>query len=276
MVEILGNFVLQLIFALGILLIFALLIELISRLFHKLLGRDGYRAVVVTGFVGTPIHELGHAIMCLLFGHKIVEMCLFQPHAPGGVLGYVNHSYNKKNIYHVIGNFFIAIGPIILGAGIMIGLLFLLIPSVGADIFSNTQTMAAGVSGGAGIDFMAVMNGIGGVFVSMFALSNFGDWRWWVFMLVCLLIAMHMKLSGADIKSGWVGMVVTIVLIFIIDVIVGLISKRALGSMTEGIMVLGSYTLSILTISLILSLIQIVLATTYASIAAIVRKIRSR
>ena len=41
------------------------------------------------------------------------EIRLFQPDLETGVLGYVNHSYNKRNMYKVLGNYFIGVAPIV-------------------------------------------------------------------------------------------------------------------------------------------------------------------
>ena len=81
-----------------------------QRLFIRLLGHSGYRATVASSVIGTPIHELGHAVMCLLFGHKIQKLVLWQPHHTDGAFGYVKHSYNARNLYQRMGTLFIGVG----------------------------------------------------------------------------------------------------------------------------------------------------------------------
>ena len=104
--EIFRHLSLQLAFTIGVIVVFGLLIALCRRTFLKNTGYTGYKVLLVTGAVGTPIHELSHALMCIVFGHKIVEMKLYQPGNENGTLGYVNHSYNPKNIYHIIALIF--------------------------------------------------------------------------------------------------------------------------------------------------------------------------
>lgn len=67
---------------------------------------------ILFSFIGTPIHEASHALMCLIFGHKIVDIKFFIPNPNSYVAGYVNHTYNPKSIYQNIGNFFIGLAPI--------------------------------------------------------------------------------------------------------------------------------------------------------------------
>ena len=67
----------------------------------------------LTTIVGTPIHELSHAIACVLFGHKITGIKLLDLSFKNSTLGYVNHSWNTRSVYQSIGCFFIAIAPLI-------------------------------------------------------------------------------------------------------------------------------------------------------------------
>lgn len=64
------------------------------------------------GAIGVPAHELGHAFMCVLFGHRVTAINLFSPEGPSGVLGYVSHSWNTRSPYQRIGCFFIGIAPL--------------------------------------------------------------------------------------------------------------------------------------------------------------------
>ncbi len=94
-VDILISYITQILFTIGIIYLFGWLISLCNKFFYKNLGSFGTVACYITGFIGTPVHECSHALMCLLFGHKINEIKLFQI-SNDGTLGYVNHSFNKK------------------------------------------------------------------------------------------------------------------------------------------------------------------------------------
>ncbi|MGJ8582310.1 MAG: M50 family metallopeptidase [Psychromonas sp.] len=74
----------------------------------------GGKAIYVSAWIGTPVHELSHAFFCIVFGHKIQRVLLFRPDKKG-TLGYVTHSYSNRNLWHILGNFFIAIAPLLGG-----------------------------------------------------------------------------------------------------------------------------------------------------------------
>ena len=95
----------------------------------SLMRTMGRKGVFVTAWLGTPVHELAHAAMCVVFGHRVTELKLFSPDEQTGTLGYCKHSYNKKNPYHVIGNFFIGIAPVISGLAAVYLLMTLLSPN---------------------------------------------------------------------------------------------------------------------------------------------------
>ena len=117
------DILLQLVVIFGLIFIFGFTIAAINKRFYYNLGDKSHIVCIATGFIGTPIHELSHALMCIIFGHKINEIKLFTPSCSDGLLGYVNHSYNSKNFYQRMGNFFIGIAPIVFGSCLLIAFL---------------------------------------------------------------------------------------------------------------------------------------------------------
>ncbi|HSO87315.1 MAG TPA: M50 family metallopeptidase [Draconibacterium sp.] len=71
----------QLLVLLGPLIILALIMNFIARknenLSYKVLGQKIY--LYVFGWLGTSVHELGHAIFAIIFAHKVSEIKLFTP-----------------------------------------------------------------------------------------------------------------------------------------------------------------------------------------------------
>ncbi len=108
----------QFIFLFALTLLLGWLIQLINKNLLKnawqLLGGKTY--LWLFGWLSIPVHELGHALFAVLFGHRIDRVVLFDPRATSGSHGQVRHSWNQNNIYHKVGNLFIGIGPIILGS----------------------------------------------------------------------------------------------------------------------------------------------------------------
>ena len=74
----------------GVLVVCGLLLGFVEGKSTELLYRlFGWGGVLFTGVAGTPIHELGHYLMCRLFGVRVTEVALFRPVAgrADGVLG---------------------------------------------------------------------------------------------------------------------------------------------------------------------------------------------
>ena len=106
-----------LLFLVGVLpwIVIAFIMQLLSNLIRKSLAKIfGIQGYIYLTCPGVMVHEIGHALFCVIFRHKIVEMKLFSPEEDG-TLGYVNHSYNPNSFYQRIGNFFIGTGPIWFG-----------------------------------------------------------------------------------------------------------------------------------------------------------------
>ncbi len=199
---------LQLLILLGPLLLLAFIMHLVSgineRLSYRVFGRSLY--LYLFGWLGTSVHESGHALFALLFGHKIVEMRLFSPDPKSGTLGYVKHTWNRKNPFQVTGNFFIGIGPILLGS-MMLFLITLLLyhetPSYPSyrfspDVWSETGYLPQLWS----MTITSVTGFLATVFSGPYA-------AWWKTILLIYLvycIGSSIKLSGSDISSAFLGM----------------------------------------------------------------------
>ena len=123
------------------------------------------------------------------FGHKVTEIKLFQINSADGTLGYVNHSYNPKNIYHKIGNFFIGVAPIIVISAVLYLLAWWLLPGFVAEISGSFNIS----------DFVT---DIGNVFTSLFNVLQ-------SFFLVRIVVAVvgvpnrgHFSCLAYDVKQS--------------------------------------------------------------------------
>ena len=247
--EILKNFALQNLSTIGAILLFGFLIALCNRCFYNNLGRFGRGICYITGAVGTPVHESSHALMCLLFGHRIEEMRLFQINDEDGVLGYVSHTYNKRNLYQRIGNFFIGIAPILVISAILFGFAHLLMP----EMLSTLEEKAA--LDRAFVSFGGFFENLGAVLKAFFIEAK--TWQWWVFLFIGSLLCLHMTLSRADIKSAFSGLIFILILSFLFNIILGFIKLEVLDECTYHIVRAGSIMVSIMLLSLFISLIAV-------------------
>jgi len=210
----------QLIWLLGLLFIFGLLLYVFARFtritYVKSVGQK--LDIIFTGWIGTPVHELGHAIFCILFRHRIVEMKLYSPNSEDGTLVYVNHSYNPNSTYQKIGNFFIGVGPIIFGALVLYAALYYLVPNtneVFSGIQAQSQSLVKGVRGEYSGVFTTMWSTAKATLSSLFSIGNFTDYRFWIFLYLAISVSSHMQLSPPDIK-GAKGGLITLVLFFLV------------------------------------------------------------
>ena len=182
---------------LGTVALCGLSVQLCSRLFTRLSGGTSGAFFDITSIVGTPVHELGHAVMCPLFGHKIQSMKLWSPDAKNGTYGYVEHSYNRRNPWARLGNLFIGIGPIFSGLGAVTLTMWLCFPPQWDAYLASTRALA--VRGGS---FRELTDGLFLLFRSIpGAIRN--DWlRSILGLLIILPVSLHITLSWQDLRSS--------------------------------------------------------------------------
>ena len=107
--------VIQLFSLIGVIIVIGFLLgylESLTRMYwSRAFGRKGF---LLTAWIGVPIHELGHAIMCVLFRHKIVATQFFPTDTSQGALGYIQHQYNQKVCINELGISLSALGLLFL------------------------------------------------------------------------------------------------------------------------------------------------------------------
>ena len=212
----------QLVILLGPVILLAVIMNFISRknetLSYKVFGQKTY--LYLFGWLGTSIHELGHAIFALLFGHKISEIKLFSPNS-GKSLGHVKHSYTKGNPYQTLGNFYIGLGPILLGT-FLLWLVTLLMFHLNffhvaqkydvilqPELFKNPELIKN-----------AAVNIGNGVWHSFELILTGSETTWWkliIFFYLFYAIGSSITLSGSDIKGALRGFIYFVILLFIFN-----------------------------------------------------------
>ncbi|MCJ7605727.1 MAG: hypothetical protein MUO19_06810 [Dehalococcoidales bacterium] len=188
--------------------VFGLLLHFVSHLtFKSLENAFGSRGMYLVAWLGTPVHELGHALFCLLFLHRIEEIKFFEPDPVTGTLGYVHHTWDKRNLWAVLGNFFIGVGPVLIGCGVLFGLFYWLVPgSTGAW---NSISASVGAAGDftAWESYAAVFGDSSLVLVkALFTFENLGTWQFWVFLYLAVCVASNVRLSPSDAKGALSGL----------------------------------------------------------------------
>lgn len=208
-----------------------LAVSLAEKLFMRLVGRSGRIIVLVTSIIGTPVHELGHAVMCFPFGHKIKSMCLWNPKASDGVLGYVNHTYNRKNLWHRLGSLFISIGPVISGLFVVTAIMKICFPSALSGYYISASSADKSIEGVFGILADCVK-----ILPSAFSDTSAPVWARITGAILILCICMHVSLSPNDIKNSMEAIPFYAFVCLAVSLAVMLIGETATGYVTSAML----------------------------------------
>jgi len=219
LISVLSTTVSQLFILLGPGIILAVVMYFVSSFVRDKAGEVlGGRFFIYLTAIGTVVHELGHALFAVLFGHQITEINLFGPQADG-TLGYVSHRWDSESIYQNIGRFFIGIGPIILGS-IVIYLAARF--TVGDHLFqplSRMQISLQTFSSWENIwDFcLEVFQNALQVMGLLFSPANLKNIWFIPFLFIVFSIGSHVKLSPPDLEGAWSGFTFLFALLLIFN-----------------------------------------------------------
>ena len=198
----------------GVFGIFFLLGFILSKLqqatqrayFHSV----GWKGILWTGWLGTPVHELGHLLFAVLFGHQIRSVRWFAPNESTGELGSVEHAYNPASLYQRIGNFFIGAAPMIVGS-IALGLLAYYMLPGGSWLLKPIPFSFAALNAVLGIGKW--------LFIGFISIFSFTSISFWIFVYLTFCIASHLAPSKADQRQMWSGFGWLVAVIAIINAI---------------------------------------------------------
>jgi len=236
-----------------------------------------------TGWIGTPVHEFGHWIFCLIFMHKVKEVRFFKSDPKSGTLGYVSHSYNKKSIYQKIGNFFIGIGPILVGGGILMALAYFMLPSHirMVNLFQDfTESWPIEVSYGWKSGLAAIADSFW-VFVKLLVTkANLCSPLFWVFIYISLCISSHMMLSMSDIKTALLGALMVLAVLLLANVLSELIAAFGKNTFQATVsnrinlisMRFGAASIFLLTFSVVLSFFNMLISLMVNNLGGLMKK----
>lgn len=201
-------------------LLLGLIMHVISQQIEKLtigiIGMHGY--LYLFGWIGTAVHELGHLIFALLFGHHVSNVKLFSFNASNPEMGYVKHSFNKKNIYQNLGNFFIGIGPILLGgSALFIVGYFLLDINFNSITNNNLKLINSSVAESIKNVFYSFYDALMNLIKSITQNNETVWWKYLLFFYLLFAIGSSISLSQSDIKGSFSGLLLFIALILLFN-----------------------------------------------------------
>ncbi len=234
---------LQIFILIGPGLIFAFLMHFVAgltenRAYH-FIGRKPY--LYLFGWLGTAVHEIGHAMMCPIFGHKITGIVLFNPDPNSQTLGSVSHSYNPRNFYSRVGNFFIGIGPIISGCIVVYVSTYYLIDKDFVSYFNTVEISHLSFSSVESFKHMlfSFMSSLDVLSSSVLNDGAFSRWEFYLFLYILFSVGSSITLSLSDIRGAFWGFLTFSFLLLLFNVLALLFLEN--GSITKRISTITPY-----------------------------------
>ena len=200
-VEVLGQTLWLLLVLVAPFVVFTVLIHFLERLIQiRLASRFGWKSVLWTGWLGTPIHELSHVVLCKIFRHRVEEVALFEPDLKSGRLGYVKHTWIPGNWFEEVGTFFIGLAPLAGGSLALAGLLWFFFPEAVSNMIASSG-IGDDAAESASVTSM-VFGSVQSLLQDLLAFKNLVSWKFWLFTYLVLCVGSHMAPSRSDYQDA--------------------------------------------------------------------------
>lgn len=253
-----------LVYTFGVAGVCALIVEQCHRAVYALLGsRAGRIFWYVTALPGVPVHELGHALLCPVFLHRIEHFyCLpSRRHTPC-----VEHSYDRRNPYAALGNLFIGLGPILSGLALMLAILHLLFPQAAAAYTAALSALQQGATTPLSLSLPITM------LHALFTESATPVWLLPIGWYLLLSLSMHVRLSVADLRGMAPGIPWAVLLAASIAAVITLLGQDALAATTLALQRYALFQSALLALILFFSLFSLAFAAVLRMFRMLVRK----
>ncbi len=215
-----------LVYTFGVMGVCALVIEQCHRACFSLLGRRIGRAFwYATALPGAPVHEVGHAVMCLLFAHRIEELHLLPRR---GSPARVEHSYHRRNPWAAMGTVWIGLGPLFSCLAVMLAVLYFLFPQT---LLSYNAAVDALQQNGS-LPFSEIARHTGTMVISLVSESTSPLWLRLLGWYLLLSMSLHVRLSVADLRGMIPGLPWIAALAALIATPITLLGQGALAATT--------------------------------------------
>lgn len=195
----------------GIFFLFGFILSVLQTWTHRLYFHSiGWKGILWTAWIGTPIHEFAHILFAKLFRHTIHSVALFQPNPATGALGHVEHSYKKFSLYQRLGTFFVGAAPMIIGTILLTLFLYLFVPDA-KDIFLPLTNTSSSLRG--------FLSSVQQILAQLFSITNLSSWSFWLFLYLSFCIVSHIAPSAEDRRGMWQGLAWIFFLLFLVNTI---------------------------------------------------------
>jgi hypothetical protein len=182
-------------------------------------------------------------------------MSLFRPDPVNGTLGYVYHKWNPKNPWHVLGNFFIGVGPMVLGCAVLFALFYFLV-SGSAGVWDAINVSVGAVSPDPTVaDYFRVFrDSTLAIIKIIFTPASLSLWQFWLFLYLSVCVASNIRLSWADFKGSLSGLGCIVLLFLLMNLIFLLVGYGSNEFFPAAVASLGA-VYSVLILALIMAFI---------------------
>ncbi|RYM06680.1 hypothetical protein EWH99_02105 [Sporolactobacillus sp. THM7-7] len=221
----------------------------------------GEKGIYMTAWLGTPVHELGHALMCVIFRHKVTEIRLLQKRREDGTIGYVRHTYSPDSLYQQIGNFYIGLAPLISGSLAVLACAYFLLPDSSALILSYFTGGIRAFSLFDTASWQTLGTALVAIIGSLLTWENLFRPSFWLFVILVLCISSRMSLSSNDIRGARSGASALFFCFILVNSLLFLLDPVFLSRIMAGIARFNAWLLILLGLSVFFSFLNLILSS---------------